>query len=173
MTTMRRLSLLLLLFGLTTLASCLSSGPPAPPVRWLDPTAAFADVAPVAGRAAVRVRAQPHLVQDIAVRIGAVEVAYDPDHRWLLPPDEVLRRAFARAQVPLGDGGRLVELTEFELQRVGSVRAARVACLVQPAAGAAAVPVRHDVVVGAGDDSLEALTRAMAKAVQDLVAQVR
>ena len=163
-----------LLACLVAATGCLSSGPPAPPVRWLDPTAAFA--APdTNGRARpVQLFAQPHLVQDIAVRTSDVEVVYDADHRWLLLPEEVVRRALLRAGAPLmgADAALRLELTTFELDRRGDRAAARVAGNVFGRRGPGKTAELVEVSVPAGDTSPEALTRAMGAAVQQLVGEL-
>lgn len=165
----RTLCLLLLMSGLATLGSCLSSAPPAPPVRWFDPTPAFGPQERATPVRTVQVVGQPHLVQEIAVRVAPFEVVYDQDHRWLLQPEEILRRAFVHHGRPLAADGQLVELTVFELQRVEGIARARVACRVHPHGEGPAVAEERAAVVAAADDSLEALTMAMGQAVAQLV----
>ncbi|MFN3240062.1 MAG: hypothetical protein ACE37K_00965 [Planctomycetota bacterium] len=164
--------LVVLLGGAATLSSCLSSGPPAPPVRWFDPTAAFGTAERGSPVEPVQVRGQSHLVQDIAVRVSPFEIVYDGDHRWLMPPEEILRRAFVHDGVPITGAGRLVELTAFELQRSSGAAAARVACLVHPSREGAIAAQPLEAVVAAPDDSLPSLTLAMGQAVQQLVTQI-
>jgi len=164
---------ILLPFAAATLSACLSSGPPAPPVRWFDPTASFGPAERATPVSVVFVRGQPHLVQDIAVRTSPTEVAFDTEHRWLMPPEEILRRAFVRQGVPIDPTGRLVELTVFELQRIGDTAAARAACRVHAAAGSPHPADEYEVVVPATDSSLEALTQAMGQAMQSLADQIR
>ena len=163
------------LWTLLTLTSCISSGPPAPPVRWLDPTADY-DAPVVDGRAEpLGLRAQPHLGQEVAVRTEASVVVYDADHRWLVPPEELVRRAFGRAGVPLV--GRAAapqgELQPFELRQLVGAPAARVVCVVtRPNDPDAAPGVRVEVVAPAADASRGALTAAMADALELLVTRV-
>ncbi|MGC6486776.1 MAG: hypothetical protein ACON4Z_03965, partial [Planctomycetota bacterium] len=80
------------LLALLAATSCISSGPPAPPVRWLDPVAGFDAPAAAADSAppSLGLRAQPHLGQEVAVRTEPAVVVYDADHRWLVPPEELV-----------------------------------------------------------------------------------
>ena len=166
----------LALLAFATLGGCISSGPPAPPVRWLDPTAGLE--APPAGApvAPVALQAQPHLGQEIAVRIEPAVVVYDTDHRWLVPPQELVRRAFGRAQVAVLDavaGAELrVELQTFELQQLAGAPGARIVCRVVRSGERAAPGVRVEVSASAEDASSESLTAAMGRALQQLVARV-
>jgi hypothetical protein len=81
------------------LPACLSSAPPAPPVRWFDPLdssptdtgeAALAAPGDIVVGAAFDVR------QEFALRVGPHEFAYDDDHRWAADPCELVRRALLR-----------------------------------------------------------------------------
>ncbi len=167
---------LMALVAFATLGGCISSGPPASPVRWLDPTAGLE--APPAGApiAPLALHAQPHLGQEIAVRTEPAVVVYDTDHRWLVPPRELVRRAFGRAQVGVLDsavGAELrVELQTFELQQLEGAPGARIVCRVVRSGARAAPGVRVEVVASAGDASSEALAAAMGRALQQLVARV-
>lgn len=138
------------------LAACLSPAPPAPPVRWFDPVPPAGDDAP-AVRFAVAVRAPELLDREFAVRVGPHELAFDPDHRWLLPPSQLVQRALLR----VGGGAAAdaeavpVEVEAFELDRTGPP-VARVRLRV----GGRAVDER----VAAGDGAPAAFAAAMATA---------
>ena len=167
-------TLVLLSVCLPLLVGCLSSGPPAPPVQWLDPTARFAASSEGAAHPPMGLRAQPHLGQEVAVRTDDATVVYDPDHRWLVPPEEIVRRAFGWARVPLigANAGLQVELQTFELRQVPGAAAARVVCVVTRGGDQLAPGERVEVVMPAADASRGALTDAMGQAVQELVARV-
>jgi ABC-type uncharacterized transport system auxiliary subunit len=131
-----------LLWGPFLLASCISSNPPAPPVRWFDPTPA--DLPPLerpgAQLPAVNVTAAPTVRQDFVLRIGARELAIDDMHRWSAPPDRLVQQALDRALfgpgagVP-GSGAVNVRVARFEVDLSAGVPHARVELQVATAKG--------------------------------------
>lgn len=125
-------SILLLLAGILLLgaAGCLGSRPALEPRFYLLP--APATLAPKVAEGAPKLRlgrvsAAPHLRERIAWRLSDVELAFDEEHRWAVPPEEMTRDAIERACFASGryrstgdrGAGQLeVHLEEFE----GNVR---------------------------------------------------
>jgi ABC-type uncharacterized transport system auxiliary subunit len=124
------------------LASCISSNPPAPPVRWFDPTPAELPPfeRPGAQLPAVNVTAAPTVRQDFVLRIGARELAIDELHRWSAAPDRLVQQALDRALfgpgggVP-GSGTVNVRVARFEVDLSAGAPHARVELQVATAKG--------------------------------------
>ena len=156
------------------LVGCRAAQHRPPAIRWLDPTARFGSSSELSAHAPIGLRSMPHLTQDVAVRQDGAVVIIEPDHRWLVTPEEVLRRAFSWARVPLR-GQRAVyqvELSAFELQRLASGPSARVACTVTKRGSDAGASAEVEVIMPAADATIAALADAMGKAAQELVARV-
>ncbi len=146
-------------FVCSSLASCISSNPAAPPVRWFDPRP------PRAAhdrRAPLRVDAAPFLRQDFVVRTPPHEVAFDDSLRWIAPPEQLVAAALdSAAGVP---EGLRVEVVRFEFERGESMRAVvELSCEL----GGALRPVVGSAVCAS--DAPEALAAAMAVALADAV----
>lgn len=101
------------------LAGCISSSPPAPPVRFFDPTP-DAPAPPVRSGLSVRVDSPPHLGREFVVRVGPREVVFDARHSWIDEPRELVAAAIDRA---LGQSSAVeglvrvgIELFEVDLQ---------------------------------------------------------
>jgi ABC-type uncharacterized transport system auxiliary subunit len=79
---------------LLVFASCLSSSPPSPPVRWFDPRPA-AVAAGAATRPAVdlRVTAAAHLGREFVVRTAPRELVFDNQHGWIDDPAQLVASA--------------------------------------------------------------------------------
>jgi hypothetical protein len=180
----------LLSLPLLAAAACLSSAPPAPPVRHFDPLRIVAAATPVAATAAtpatatgprLRVVAAAHLGQDFVVRVAPRELTFDTTHRWIQRPDQLvaaavgpppplLAAADGATAVATAAGGELVlELVAFELDVVAAPLA-RIRVVV-PSGGAWAAGA-HTVEVPAADTSPPAFAEAMAKALLELAARV-
>ena len=100
------------------LAACISSSPPAPAVRYFDPTPdAVADAATNGARLAVRVECAAHLGREFVVRTGPREVVFDPQHSWIGEPRALVAAAIERTAGAAGAGESavLVEVEVFEL----------------------------------------------------------
>lgn len=111
-------------------SGCLSSRPALEPRFYLVP--APAELAPKVAEGAPKLRlgrvsAAPHLRERIAWRLSDVELAFDEEHRWAVPPEEMTRDAIERAcfasgryrsTSERGTGQLEVHLEEFE----GNVR---------------------------------------------------
>lgn len=146
------------------LAGCLSSAPPAPPVRYFDARpAAVTDVR----AAAVRVEAPAYLGSEIAVRVAARELTFDGDHRWLEEPAQVLTAAL-RAAGAAGGQELLVRIDRFEFDLTGPPLA-RVRLELTTSAPARTVV---ETTWSAADRSPAALAAAMAEAVARAAARV-
>ena len=146
-------------FVCSSLASCISSNPAAPPVRWFDPRP------PRAAhdrRAPLRVDAAPFLRQDFVVRTPPHEVAFDDSLRWIAPPEQLVAAALdSAAGVP---EGLRVAVVRFEFERGESMRAVvELTCEL----GGALRPVVGSAVCAS--DAPEALAAAMAVALADAV----
>lgn len=153
-------------------AACLSSAPPAPPVRWFDPSPA---VAPATGATAanVRVVGAGHLGRDFAVRVGERELAFDAEHRWIAEPQQivaaVLARALAERAAPQ-EGAVVAELELFELD-VTAAPQAHVRVHLRGKSGAAVHSI--DVWAPAADRSPASFAAAMANALAEVAAAAR
>ena len=156
-----------------SLAGCFSSAPPAPVVRWFDPTPRELP-APPAGLPSVRLRvmAPPHLGRELAYRIGDREFTFDADQRWIAEPSALLQAALARGVPVARDGSDvMVELERFEFDLVSEPRA-RVQFTVHtlvPGLG----ELRLESVQSASARTVDALVTAMALALVDSTAQVQ
>jgi uncharacterized lipoprotein YmbA len=124
------------------LCACLSQNPPAPTVRWFDPSSTPVEAVRSAagGQAPERptVTAAPFLRQEFVVRTGPRELAIDELHRWVAPPDRLVAAALDRAlnAAPsrsgagaddggptAGAGTLLVHVLRFEFELEPEVRA--------------------------------------------------
>lgn len=106
-------------------ASCISSSPPAPPVRFFDPTPADVDTKDRPA-AVVRVDGPAHLAREFLVRTGPREVVFDPRHSWISEPRELVETAIARVTSrPAGDEKVVVRVAieTFELDVQNEPRA--------------------------------------------------
>lgn len=172
MTVPHRLRLAIVVASAVLLAACLSSAPPAAPVRWFDPRPTVADgpVSSIALR--LRVQAPPHLGRELALRTGVREYAYDVDHQWIAPPAELvasaLRSGLGFAEV--GQEELSVDVERFELDVTGAPRA--VVRLVLRTTGNSSARVA-EASAPAADRSAPALAAAMAKALDEVVERVR
>lgn len=107
-------------------AGCLSSSPPAPPVRFFDPLPEpSASPPPTETKVAVRVGAAPHLGAEFVVRTAPRELVFDPQHSWIAPPRELVAAAIERLVGLPGPGADVVEIhvAAFEIDLVGAPRA--------------------------------------------------
>ena len=157
---------------------CISSAPPAPPVRWFDPLVGLAFTSH--SDRSVHVTADAHLGQEILVRVAPKELAFDAGHRWVMPVEHLLQRAFGAAvatpAVPAGAArsGDVrpravdVRVTAFELRR-GAEPGAHIDAIVTPAG---ARSLRVTVTVQADDelpDLVDAMTTALGKFVEQVL----
>lgn len=125
---MKRTALRWLPLPAALLAGCLSSAPPAPPVRFFDPLpAALASVpaSPGGGKLAVRVVAAPHLGSEFVVRTAPREVVFDPQHSWIAPVRELVAAAIEGLVGLPGPDAEVVEVlvAAFEIDLVEAPRA--------------------------------------------------
>lgn len=153
---------------LLLLAACLSSAPPAPPVRWFDPLPA--PVAETGARRVVdlRVTAADHLGREFVVRTGPREVVFDDQHGWIDEPGGLVATALAARFTPSRSAPPLeVAVAAFELDVQATPRAV-VRLLVRwqgaerPVVGERAAP----------DRAPAALAEAMAGALDDAAGAV-
>lgn len=161
--------------AVSLLAACFSSTPPAPPVRWFDPTPRDLPPAP-GGLPALRLRVvvPPHLGRELVYRIGEREFVFDADHRWIAEPSALLQGALARGLGSGAEAGSLelvVELERFEFDVVDAPRA-RVQCLLRGSLPGFR-PQRVESVQSASSRAVDALVTAMALALADTTAQVQ
>ncbi|MBL8730430.1 MAG: membrane integrity-associated transporter subunit PqiC [Planctomycetes bacterium] len=108
------------------LAACLSSAPPAPPVRWFDPLPAAAVETSARPTVDLRVTAAGHLGREFVVRTAPREVVFDGQHGWIDEPVQLVAAALgARLQQLPGDGGNVmrVAVEAFEVDVQGEPRA--------------------------------------------------
>lgn len=168
-------SLLLLALGVlaATGAACVSSAPPAPPVRWFDPLIGSAIAPSLAAGPKLRVTSAVHIGQEFAVRVAPRELAFDSEHRWFLTPAGMVAIALERALGRPSEAGAMVEVEveAFELM-VAPANSARISLFVR---GPSSVVTNGsiDVVVGAADGSPEALAAAMASALDEVGRRVQ
>lgn len=143
------------------LSACLSSAPPAPPVRWFDPSPAVGTNAPVA--ASFRCRAASAVSQEFALRIAPRELVYDSEHRWLAQPHELLQVALQQRST--GDAPVIdVQVLTFEFDLVQAPRA-KVLLAVQIAGRAAQLVRAEHGSVGRDAAALaDAMTQALGEA---------
>jgi ABC-type uncharacterized transport system auxiliary subunit len=158
------------------LAACFSSAPPAPPVRFFDPTPPVAAVA-ASGRALrLEVDANSQVRSEFAVRVGPRELTFDSFHRWAAEPRELVASALEGALFGSGAFARsddlqhlvTVRVTAFELD-VTAEPTARVA--VTALQGGKELQVSASA--PAGSRAPDALAEAMAKALGQLAADLR
>lgn len=108
------------------LSCCLSSAPPAPPIRWFDPMPEPGTAAPLPAPPALRVIAGPLVRQEFVLRTGERELVFDALHSWVAPPERLVAVALERAiGSPTADstGTLQVGLQRFELELIGAPRA--------------------------------------------------
>jgi ABC-type uncharacterized transport system auxiliary subunit len=156
-------------------AACLSSRPPAPPVRFFDPLPAVPSASarpPLAPGRALRVVAAPHLGREWAVRVGAREFAFDAAHQWTAEPAQLVAQALQRAG--FGEvtnvraaGDVLVELEMFEVDLTAAPMAH-----VRLSVRRSASNERFEGSAKAESAAPDALAAAMAAAIADLLAKL-
>ncbi len=153
-------------------AACLSSAPPAPPVRWFDPSPPppAGELVPI--QAQLRVVAPAHLGTELLLRTGVREFVFDAEHQWIAPPTELvgaaLRAGFLAA--PDATAELQVAIERFELDLTAEPRAlVRLHLTGAPNAW----PERVEGSAAAGDRSPAALAAAMASALADVVQRLR
>lgn len=107
------------------LAGCVSSAPPAPPVRYFDPLPESGAVAARDGRFALRCVAAPHLGREFVVRTGPRELVFDAQHSWIAEPRDLVVAALERAKSRPAATAEVVEVhvAAFELDLTGAPRA--------------------------------------------------
>lgn len=150
---------------------CLSSAPPAPPVRWFDPSSSAAGPR-LAVPLKLRVEAAPHLGREFALRTGVREYAFDGEHQWIATPTELVAAALqgAVAFPSYASEELLVRIERFELDVTAAPRAVVVLRLF------AGRPLGADEVrfeAPAADRSPAALAAAMAAALGEATLRVR
>jgi len=155
---------------LLTLASCLSSAPPAPPIRHFDPLPAN----PIPGLPPIlRLTAAPHLSQEIAVRTSPRELRFDGLHHWLATPRDLLAAALGPALGPANPtkttrpAGEL-HLATFELDLQQGVRARVELHWAVPATPLQVIRVEVPAVGRDPQQAAEAMAAALAQALEDL-----
>jgi len=101
------------------LSACLSSAPPAAPVRFFDASPEQRAAVPTDRPLRLRFTAAPYLNQPFAVRIGPRELVFDPLHSWIAAPAVLVEAAFEYP--PAGPTGETIEVhvARFELDLVG------------------------------------------------------
>lgn len=144
------------LFLSASLASCISSSPPAPAVRFFDPTPAEVD-SKERPRITVRVDSAPHLGREFVVRTGPREVVFDPRHSWISEPRQLVASAIERLTSPAPDQPTLrIDVEAFEVDVQAAPRA-RVRLVVR-----ASLPKVIEEQEPAKDRTPESLAAAMA-----------
>lgn len=143
-------------------AGCISSNPPAPTVRYFDPTPLRSSLD---ARERVAVTSAPFLRQDFVVRIPPHELAIDDSLRWVAPPEQMVAAALDNASALPADLEIAVVRFEFE---VGEPVQAVIELLC--ATGGRTVPVR--VRRDATARTPERLVAAMAEALAELARAV-
>ncbi|MBL8756633.1 MAG: membrane integrity-associated transporter subunit PqiC [Planctomycetes bacterium] len=150
-------------------AACLSPQPAAPAARVFDPRPAMS---PPKGKSGplVRVEAPAHLGVEFVLRTAADEVVFDGEHRWVMPPAELvvatLQRRLGAPPVPRLETAREalelhLVLDRFELDVAGEPKA-RIVVFARPSDGWRLEPIT--VECPARDRSPEALAAAMQQA---------
>lgn len=158
---------------LATLSGCLSSAPPAPPIRHFDPLPAN----PIAGLPPIlRLTAAPHLGQEIAIRTAPRELQYDGQHHWLATPRDLLAAAIGpspgsgSSEPASGRAGEL-HLANFELDLQHGVRARVVLHWSVPSMPSMPLRVIRAEVPADGrqpQQAAEAMAKALAQALEEL-----
>lgn len=163
--------LALLLPGIGS-AACLSSAPPAPPVRWFDPSPAAPAGAPVPVAARLRVVAPSHLGTELLLRTGVREFGFDAEHQWIAPPSELVATALLAGFRFMPDAAAELQVTveRFELDLTAEPRAVVRLHLVDEPVG---WPDRVEGSAAASDRSPAALAAAMASALAEVVQRLR
>lgn len=158
------------------LPGCISSAPPAPPVRLFDCGARLQPLA----NAAEPLLAPPQVVSgtglgaEFAVRTGAHELRLDSEHRWLMPPEQMVEAALRRGlyvdgPCTVGVGaGPLVTLQQFEFDLTGKPLA-RIE--LQTVLGGRERVFRSEVAAAAGEAA--ALVAAMSQAMTEALTALR
>jgi ABC-type transport auxiliary lipoprotein component len=143
-------------------AGCLSQSPPAPAVRWFDPS----PPAVAAVDAVLVVTAAPFVRSEFVVRVGARELAIDELHRWVALPEQLLFRALGGG-APRSSRRLDVQVQRFELAADGRPRAV-VELTVEAGNGPQPVAIES----AAAGESPEAFAAAMATALERAAAAV-
>lgn len=155
------------------LVGCLSGGPAAPAVRWLDPLgveAAAASGMPEVGASTFGgVVSGPHLRQELLLRTAAGELRYDGDRMWLREPVETVALALERAGFVRDVGGPQLELVAFEIDVQQVPPVARVEVWLRREASSVVVVKIERPAADARDASL---VQAMADALRRLPGQL-
>lgn len=151
------------------LAACLSSAPPAPPVRWFDPVPAAAAAGAPRVAADLRVTAAAHLGRQFVVRTAPRELVFDGQHGWIDEPARLVAAALGTRlrSAPDGTGVLLVAVDAFELDVQAAPRAV-VRLHLQWRDDRRVVLAEH----AAADRSPAAFAEAMAAALADAAAAV-
>lgn len=167
-----RLAVACLLGSLTCapLSGCLSSAPPAPPVRYFDPRPAQSTPNLPA---VTRLTAAPHLGPEIAVRIAPRELQFDPLHHWLATPRDLLAAALGPALGPLSSANPArpageLHLANFELDLQQGVRARVVLHWDVPGSPRQVFAVEVPALGRNPERAAEAMAEALAAALRDL-----
>ena len=153
-------------------AACLSSAPPAPPVRWFDPSPAAPAGEPVPVAALLRVAAPSHLGTELLLRTGVREFVFDAEHQWIAPPTELVARALQAGFRFAPDATVELQVTveRFELDLTVEPRAVVRLHFVDAPAGWLD---RVEGSAAAADRSPAALAAAMASALAEVVQRLR
>jgi hypothetical protein len=147
---------------LVAAGACLSSSPPAPPMRWFDPLSGAAEASARGGPPVdARVTAAQHLGREFLIRVGEHELAPDAQHAWIAEPRHLVAAALAQQLGAAGPDARrvTVDVEAFELDLREEPRAV-VRLRMQDGPASHVVTAR----VRAPDRSPEALAAAMAGA---------
>ncbi len=155
------------------LSGCLSSAPPAPPVRWFDPLTPVGEAPARAGGAYdVHVVAAPYLGREFVVRTAEREVVFDGGNGWIAEPRVLVQTAVEQQLLPSVRGSGAIAVTidvlVFELDVTAAPRA-HVRLVVR----CGAVLRTIDCGVAAADRLPASFAAAMAKALSQAASQVR
>lgn len=157
------------------LGACLSSAPPAPPVRFFDPLPAASAAAPnvpvqVAAHA-WRITSAPHLGREFTVRTGPREVVFDPLHSWIATPRELVEAALAgRSAVTPGGVVAELRITAFEIDLAETPRARVHLVLLVPGEPRRDVEATAPSLANGPEDFALAMAAALATAVGEVAA---
>jgi hypothetical protein len=148
------------------LVSCISSNPPAPPVRWFDPTPPRVALD---ARRPVRVTSAAFLRQDFVVRIPPYELSIDDSLRWVAPPEQLVAAALDNTVALPADLS--IEVVRFEFE-VGDTTRAVVELLCASEGRTVPVRVRCDAISRAPEQLAVAMAQALSEVSRAVVAAV-
>lgn len=153
-------------------SACLSSAPPAPPVRWFDPSSIAVAASRLSVPMKLRVEAAPHFGREFALRTGVREYAFDGEHQWIATPAELVAAALqgACAFPAYASDELLVRIERFELDVTAAPRAVVVLRLFA-SKRLGADEVRFEA--PAANRTPAALAAAMAAALAEVTTRVR